>query len=290
MTDKRALLIVNKHSRKGSADIGKGLRTLEQNGISVQIHYPANSEETNALITSNSQEADRIIIAGGDGTISCAAKALIAAGLPVGILPIGTANDLARTLGIPIDFTAAMDVLIKGRIRAIDMGAVNDVLFFNAANIGLGTKVTRRLSKEVKGRLGILSYVHGVWNALKSNHPFRAKICCDGKTINIRSIQIAVGNGRFYGGGMTIKDDAAITDQRLDLYSIKPQKFWKLLSLAPAIRRGQLERQPYVDVVSGREISIYTRKPKLISTDGELTTQTPAKFQVLPGALRIFAP
>lgn len=290
MIDKQALLIINKNSRKGSDDIAEGVRLLQRHGISVLEHYPAGAAEMNALITRHREAADLVIIAGGDGTISCAAESLVATGLPLGILPMGTANDLARTLQIPLDPMAALEVIIKAKSRPVDLGSVNNILFFNAASIGLGTKVTRHLSKGMKGRWGVLSYARSVWDAFKANRSFRAKIYCDGKMINIQSIQIAVGNGRFYGGGMAIKDDAAINDQRLDLYSIKPQKFWKLLSLAPALRMGQFDRQPYVDVVSGREIEIYTRRKKSVSADGELSTQTPAKFHILPGALQVFVP
>ncbi len=290
MSDKQALLLVNQNSRNGMGNLDAARRRLHDHGIETALYYPAGAEEMNSLIAGLGQQYDRIIIAGGDGTLSSAASGLLAAGQPFGILPMGTANDLARTLTIPADMCAAADVIVRSQCRPIDLGRVNDVLFFNAASIGLGTKVTRKLSKDIKGRWGILGYARSAWEAFKANRSFRAKIVCDDRTMNIRSIQIAVGNGRFYGGGMAIKDDAAISDQRLDLYSIKPQKFWKLLSLAPAIHAGQMDTEPYVDVASGREIEIYTRRPKSISTDGELTTRTPARFEVIPEALRVYVP
>ncbi len=290
MTDKQALFLINKSSRKGSDDIAEAVELLHRHGMRILKYYPSGAAEMDTLIARHCEDADLVLLAGGDGTLSCAAESLVAAGLPLGILPMGTANDLARTLQIPLDPVAAAKVVINGKTSSIDLGSVNGILFFNAASIGLGTKVTRHLSKDMKGRWGMLSYVRSVYNVFKSNRSFRAKIYCDGEMINIRSIQIAVGNGRFYGGGMAIKDDAAINDQRLDLYSIKPQKFWKLLSLAPALRTGQFDSEPYVDVISGHEIEVYTRRKKSVSADGELSTQTPAKFHVLPKALQVFVP
>lgn len=287
---KKALLLVNKGSRNGGQDIAEGVDFLKSRGIDVLMHHPDDGRDLAAQIDKHHRDIDFLIIGGGDGTLNCAARSILERRIPFGILPLGTANDLARTLNIPADLPGALNVIVNGRLLDIDLGSVNGVLFFNAANIGLGTKVTRQLSREIKGRLGVLSYAHSTWKAIKANYPFRARIVCDGRVVHTRSIQIAVGNGRFYGGGMVIDNDATISDQRLDLYSLKPQKFWKLLSLTPALRAGQFSGQQEVEVLHGKEIEIFTRRRKSVSTDGELTTRTPAKFQVIPNAARVFVP
>lgn len=288
LPQKKALLIINRASRNGEIEPGDGIRFLEANGIDVIMHYPENSSEMNALINKYHNIIDLVIIGGGDGTLNHAARGILGKQTPLGILPLGTANDLARTLDIPNDFIGALNVVVKGRLREIDLGCVNGIPFFNAASIGLGSHVTRNLSKCVKSKWGALGYAHGAWSALKTNRSFRAKIVCDDMVIHTRSIQIAVGNGRFYGGGMAIKNDATISDQRLDLYSIKPQKIWNLLSLVPAVRTGQFDNREYVEVLHGRKIEVFTRKRKSISTDGELTTYTPGTFQVIPRAVQVF--
>ena len=97
---------------------------------------------------------DLVIIGGGDGTLSMAADALVDAQLPVGVIPLGTANDLARTLNLPLDPLAAAEVIAAGRQRRIDLGWVNGTHFFNVATIGLGVGVARRLTREAQTPLG----------------------------------------------------------------------------------------------------------------------------------------
>lgn len=284
------LLVVNRASGTGDASLATGIELLRDNGLDIIEQYPNDPGDLPGLIHEYRQSVDAVILGGGDGTINGAAGALFETGLPLGILPMGTANDLARTLAIPADVVDACEVIVSGRSERVDLGRVNDVLFFNAASIGLGTDVTRRLSREVKNRWGVLSYGRTVYDAFQACRSFSAELTCDGHTETLRSIQIMVGNGRFYGGGMTVASDAAIDDQRLDLYSLKPQSFIRLLSLAPVLRAGPQGDNDALDVRHGARMVIRTRKRRPISTDGEVRTHTPAHFQVEAGAVRVFAP
>lgn len=119
---------------------------------------------------------------------------------------------------------------------------------------------------------------------------FPATIVVDGKVFSVKTIQIAVGNGRYYGGGMPIAHDAAIDDQRLDLYSIELERWWQIFPLVWHLPRGQQHLLKWVRTVEGREIEIHTSKAYKVNTDGEITTITPAKFRVIPNALQVFVP
>jgi YegS/Rv2252/BmrU family lipid kinase len=286
----RALVIVNRKSRQGSANLQAVLRALEACGIEPVEERAAHAGHLAELIRRHRDQVDRVIIGGGDGTMNCAASALLENDLPLGILPMGTANDLARTLKIPADPVKACEVICAGRSRRIDLGRVNGKYFFNAASIGLGAQVTRNLSSEVKSRWGALGYARTVYDAIKTARSFSAEINCDGRVEHVRSMQIAVGNGRYYGGGMSISHDAAIHDERLDLYSLKPMSLWQLLKLAPALRRGHHRDLDSVLVLQGREIEVRTRRSKSVTTDGELSTRTPARFEVVPRALSVYVP
>jgi YegS/Rv2252/BmrU family lipid kinase len=290
MSQARALLIINRKSRCGSADLAAALRVLEAQGLQPTTEYAEGAGQFESLIERHRGEIDRLIIGGGDGTMNCAARALVEADLPVGILPMGTANDLARSLGIPADPARACETIGAGRLRRIDLGQVNGVYFFNAASIGLGAEVTRNLTSEVKSRWGAWGYARTVYDAVKTARSFSATITCDGHTEDVRSIQIAVGNGRYYGGGMSIAHDASIDDERLDLYSLKPISFWQLLKLTPALRAGHHRDLEAVLVLHGREIEVHTRRSKSVTTDGELTTRTPARFRIVPKALSVYVP
>ena len=104
-----------------------------------------------------------------------------------------------------------------------------------------------------------------------------------------RTVHLAVGNGRHYGGGMTVSEEAEIDDARLDIYSLDVHSFWRLLVLLPAIRHGRHGHWREVRTAQGADIIVRTRQPRSVNTDGEITTQTPVRFRVLPKAVEAFA-
>ena len=290
MAATRGLLIVNRQSRTGSADLSATIDLLQQHGLSVLERQFDQAEEIAEAIRHDCGNADLVIVAGGDGTMNAAADALVECGLPLGILPTGTGNDLARTLGVPTTLAEAAAVITGGRRHAIDLGRANGKHFFNVASIGLSAELTRHHTVERKRRLWLFAYVLSVRDAYRQTRPFQARIVCDGKTLRVRAIQISIGNGRHYGGGMTIAEHATIDDGWFDVYCLKPLSFWRLLILFPALRRGRLQRQESVAVMRGRTVEVTTRRAMPVNTDGEITTRTPARFEVVPRALSVLVP
>jgi YegS/Rv2252/BmrU family lipid kinase len=167
---------------------------------------------------------------------------------------------------------------------------VNGKYFFNVASIGLSVAVARMIDAETKRRWGTAGYALTVMKALRDHRPFRVRIRCDGRFLQLRSIQIAVGNGRHYGGGLTVASDAAIDDHMLDLYSIGPAGLLRLALLAPALRTGRHGEFEGVHLLRGRHIELETSRPMPVNTDGEVTTHTPAVFRILPAALEMMVP
>ena len=290
MAGSRALLIVNRRSRAGDGDLSDAIAALEAQGVSVRERSFERPEEIERTIRAEAGNVDLVVLAGGDGTMNAAADALLECGLPFGILPTGTANDLARTLEIPSDLAEAAAVIGGGRRHRIDLGRVNGKHYFNAASIGLSAEVTRHHTVERKRRYRVFAYFLSLRDAWATARPFRARLICDGRRTRLRAIQITVGNGRHYGGGMTVSEDAAIDDGWLDVYCLRPGSLWGLLALFPALRLGRLRHRESVQVLRGRAIDVMTRRRLPINTDGELTTQTPAKFRVVPRALTVFVP
>ncbi|MBD2180524.1 lipid kinase [Planktothrix sp. FACHB-1355] len=288
--NRRALLLVNRHSRRGQQNLSQAIEQLQALGFQLFEESTEQPKHLPKLIHKYCDRVDLAIVGGGDGTLNAAADALLETQLPLGILPLGTANDLARTLGIPPNLPEACQIIADGHIQRIDLGWVNGKHFFNVASLGLSVKITEQLTKEVKQRWGKLAYAATASQAIWQARPFWAHIRQGDETIRVKTVQIAVGNGRYYGGGMLVRDDAKIDDQRLDLYSLEIQHWWQLLLQLLALSLGQHPQWLGVRTLEGEEFEVITVKPRPINTDGELTTYTPAKFRLIPQALPVFVP
>lgn len=291
MTPSASLLLVNPRARSaGEADLEAGLERLRQAGQEIIQVQPQGREQTARVIAEHRDRVARVIVAGGDGTVSSTAEALVRCGLPLGLLPLGTANDLARTLGIPTEVAAACEVIVQGARKKIDLGRVNGHYFFNVANIGLGVRITHELTPKAKKYFGVFSYLKALSTALSKERGFSVNLRVDGRTYRLRSIQLAVGNGRYYGGGNLIDAQADIDDGRLALYSIRPQSLWELLTLAPVLRDGRHYQSERTFNTRARHIELHTARPREVDADGEPVTQTPAVFEVVDQAIEVYVP
>lgn len=287
---KRVLLLHNAKARRSGEALETVCARLEAGGFAVTVEPFENLPEIARDITRLHESSDAVVVCGGDGSISSAAPAVIESGLPLGIIPAGTANDLARTLSIPLDFAAAADLIVAGQAKRIDVGMVNGHAFFNVASIGLSSELAQKLDPELKKRFGRLSYAVAVMRVMASARRYRARIVEKGSGTRVKTYQIAVGNGRLYGGGNVVAETAAIDDGRLDLYSLEMPSLWKSVLMARAFRTGTHGAWKEVRTARCVEFDIETRRPMPVNTDGEIVTATPAHFRVLPAAVTVFAP
>lgn len=286
----RALLLVNRHSRRGEETLSHAISQLQALGFQLFEESTAQPQQLSDIICHYRDRVDLVIIGGGDGTLNAAVEGLVSTQLPLGILPLGTANDLARTLKIPQSIPKACQVIAAGHTQRIDLGRVNDKHFFNVASLGLSVQITNQLDKQSKRVWGVLAYAATALKVVWKARPFWAEIRTQKESIRVKTVQIAVGNGRYYGGGMAVARDAAINDQRLDLYSLEYQHWWQIILLLPAIWRGRQAEWLGVRTLEGKEFEILTRKPQPINADGEIVTYTPAKFRLIPKAINVFVP
>jgi diacylglycerol kinase (ATP) len=282
----RALFISNRRASHVQAALADAASCLEGRGFTL-VRPKGDGAPGIAGVRQQLADVDLVIIAGGDGTVNAVIGALVGQPKALGIIPLGTANDLARTLEIPLDIPAACDVIAAGRVRQIDVTSVNGRYFCNVASIGLSVDITRRLTRQTKRRWGIYAYLLASARGLRELRHFHAVIRSPEGEIRTRSVQIAVGNGKFYGGGMVVAADATIFDHQLHIYSLEVEHWWEMLALFPALRRGsQIYWRRARTLVAG-DVQISTRRPRTIDIDGELVLKTPAHFRVLPAAVSV---
>lgn len=283
------LMICNPGSRSGSAAVDSLRERLSALG-GVEFRKPNSPNEVPELIRQYGSQVERIVLGGGDGTINLALDALIEVDRPLGILPMGTANDLARSLNLPDNLERALDVIVLGHSQRIDVARANDVSFVNAIGMGLGPRMTREMDSDEKARFGVLAYLMGIARALRGQRHFQARIDFDGKTREYTCLQITVANGIHYGGGMTIADDAKLDDGRLDVLVVRYQGYLSLLGNAFRLRSGDMRASGTMHHFRGREVSITTQPGQDVTADGEFLTETPVECNVYPKCLEVFTP
>ncbi|MCX8254816.1 Lipid kinase [Beijerinckiaceae bacterium RH AL1] len=291
-TDKRrrALLIVNESSRTGASHTDAAAAALRNGGLEIFFGTSRRAADLSPCILAHRDDVDCVVLGGGDGTLNAAARGLMATGLPLGVLPLGTANDFARSVGVPFDLEAAARVIAEGYAHAVDIGEVNGHPFFNVASVGLAADLAKRLTREGKRRFGRLSYAITAARCLMEAAPFHATLLVGNEKVMVRTLQIAVGNGRYYGGGNVVAPGARIDDQHLDLYSLEFSRIWRMALMLPHFKRGEHGAIREVRTARGVSFEVITRKPRPVNADGELVTHTPAVFTQRPRAINVYVP
>lgn len=273
----RALLVVNRRSRNGHRLRKHVRRELHQRGVEVVKHAHSPGE------------VDCIIAAGGDGTVVRLIARAIALNVPLGVVPLGTFNDLARTLAVPLDLAPACDVIAAGHTRAIDVARVNGVYYVNEASIGISSRLARLQTRDEKQRFGVFTFAVSAFQAFRHARPIQAEIAFDERIERFKTVQLTVANSHHFGGFFTV-GDAAIDDGWLDLYAIEIGSFAQAFSVARAIFAGRRRAVPGLRSYRAASFRVFTRRPHRITADGEPAGTTPAVFEVVPGALRVFTP
>lgn len=292
----RAVLIVNTGSRRGREEAARVRRLLNAAGVSLHASYGLRHPERlpATVRAALDQGCTLIILGGGDGSVSAAVAELAGREAILGLLPLGTANDFARGLGIPDDLEAACATIARGRIVAVDLGLAGEHQYVNVVTMGLGAEVVKTTSARLKRLVGPLAYPVATLRALRRYRPFAATLTFpegDHPAVSYgRLLQIAVGNGRFYGGGAVVAPGARIDDGMLDVYAIELRSWWALVGVAWSLKSGRHIRRDDVPYWRTRQVRITTRPRLPVDVDGELVDLTPELFSVARGALRVLVP
>ncbi|NMA85735.1 MAG: diacylglycerol kinase family lipid kinase [Tissierellia bacterium] len=213
-----------------------------------------------------------IVAVGGDGTVNEVAIGIIESGRGnLGIIPSGTGNDLARTLEIPFELEKALDIIIKGNKKEIDIGLVNNNLFLNIASIGLDSEVVKNTEKIKKRIRSKIAYGVGVINTLLKFRGKKVIIEIDDHLIDRDISLVAVGNGKYYGGGFKILPMAVAEDGYFHVIVVNKASRIKLLVLFPSILFGKHTKfKNMVQVFKAKEIKVITEDKTYLNVDGEI--------------------
>ena len=238
-----------------------------------------------------------LFVGGGDGTLNEAINgvALVPGALETmtfGVVPLGTGNDFATALGLPVDVDDAVSVLLNAPPRAVDLGMVNGRLFANISGGGFFAEVSDSVTPQMKTVAGRLAYLIGGTQVLLDFSPLRASVDVDGgrTTFDTTLYAFAVCNSRTFGGGNLIAPHAIVDDGRLDVCVIDAMSTLEFVTLLRSVSRGTHVEDPRVHYLRAASVTFTFEAPVSINTDGEVLTASRCEYRVLPGATRFFAP
>jgi YegS/Rv2252/BmrU family lipid kinase len=243
----------------------------------------------------------RLLVGGGDGSISAAANLVAGTGVALGVLPLGTGNDFARNLRLPRDLAAACAVIAAGETRRVSVGVANGRVFLNALSFGVSAAIAKRLTPELKRRAGPAAYPIAAAGEALAPEPFRLTIDAQGSRRTLDALQVVVGNGRFHGGGTLVAPRATIDDDRLDVYAVEAaaesavmadrlRNAWTLARVGAMLRRGRHLEHPGVVHLRCAAVALDAAPAQDVNADGEILGTTPVACRVAPGLLTVLAP
>jgi diacylglycerol kinase (ATP) len=233
--------------------------------------------------------ADIVVASGGDGTINEVACAMVNTGIPMGILPAGSGNGLARSLGISLSYALALRTIIRGNTKLMDVAIANDTLYTSIAGVGFDAHVAQKFAESYLR--GMFSYLKIILNEFRAYKPLTYKLTIDGVSMEKQALVIVFANGNQFGFNTRIAPDAKVDDGFLDVCVMKKMPVSQLLNVGYHMMRGTPVKTGYTEYFKGKEITIETSSDPLMNIDGEpKIMQSPVKISIQPLALNVIVP
>ncbi len=269
------------------------LSALRTYGIEPEVWHTTLEDTGEGMAKKAADEhVDLVIAAGGDGTVHAVARGLIKREPTLAIIPMGTMNNLAHSLGIPLPLEAACAIIAKGETRAIDVGIINEQTFLEVAGIGIEALLFPA-AEEFKSP-GFLPMVRGIIDGLRAllaYKPTKIRISFDDKKARpYQAIQVTICNAPFYGIHFQIAPNILMDDGLLDIVIFKNFSKLEYIRHAISISQGRRVFQPKVTHRRVKSLRISTDHPVEIQADGVPHGHTPAVVTVTPGVLRVRVP
>jgi YegS/Rv2252/BmrU family lipid kinase len=244
--------------------------------------------------------ATQLVVVGGDGSVNEVVNGIAdAEGVELAVIPRGTGWDFVRTFDIPRDLDAAIDVALNGVVREIDLGVVTyrtwggenaRSVFANVASAGISGAIAQRANESSKALGGKVSYYWATLSVFFGWQTGEMRVSVDGESRSGKMIDAVVCNGRYLGGGMMMCPEAEPDDGVFDVLLIGDVTKRDLLLVLPKTYKGKHLPHPRLELLRGKVVTVESAEPLPIELDGEQPGTTPARFEVLPGALRLRVP
>ncbi len=291
----RLRLLVNPAAGKGKARrrLTKLLRYLEARRLDFDCRLsegPGHLTDLARELSLRRGGQDIPVVCGGDGSVNEVINGLDASSPPLGILPCGSGDDIARNLGIPRGIPEACDVILNGRVRTLDLVRAGNRRFLSIGGAGIDSEVTRRANSSRLALPGPALYSWAVILALLSFRPRHFTITADDWKYEGRLMFAAVANAPVYGGGMRLSPESVMDDGRMEICIVEAMGKLELLGNFPKIFRGTHLAHPKFRVLQARRALIESSEAADFYADGEFHQRLPVEVVLEPAALSVMTP
>lgn len=290
---KRVCVIVNPISggKKNKQKIIDYLQTcLNHTGMVVDIKITERRGHATQLANQASEkQMDLVVAIGGDGTMNEVATGLVGRKTVMAMIPLGSGNGLARSLGVPLQFQDAVDLIGEGNITAIDVGKVNEHYFFLLAGIGFDAAVGKRFDEHHSR--GPIPYFYLSMQEFLNYKPKKIKLQVDEHYLEIEPFMVTVANGRQFGNNAFVAPQAKLNDGKLNVSILHQLKLHHLPTFLPKVFNGTIDKFSHAEFYTAEKIILERTEPDFINIDGEPVFEAAQiTFRIIPGALRMVTP
>ncbi|MBH8599395.1 diacylglycerol kinase family protein [Thermoactinomyces sp. CICC 10523] len=264
-------------------------RRFQEIADKIEICHTSRPGDSARIIGEQGACADLVIAVGGDGTVHECVNALAKLRNPplFAMLPGGTCNDFARTLGISQDYREAVEQIIHLKERKVDIGKHGDRYFLNFWGIGLITQVSEEIRGDLKEKFGRLSYYLSAVQTLNHQEAFELDIEADTAAFKGKATMVLVGNGSFIGGVNAYFPQSSVTDGWLDVLIFKEVSFSSFWSMLTSYLTTEEPEGKDLVYFHAKKVRVKTTPPLKVDCDGEKNSYTPVTLSILPGHLRM---
>jgi YegS/Rv2252/BmrU family lipid kinase len=284
-------LLVNPHSAHGRTLklLPKVEQELDARRIPFRVERTRGLEDGVERALRAVEAAEVPVVISGDGLLGAVGGAMAGSDTPLGIVPGGRGNDLARILGIPDDPAAAVAVIAAGESRRIDVGEANGKRFLGIVSIGFDSEANR-IANETNFLRGNLVYAYAALRTLLTWKPGRFTVRAGEERVRFTGYSVAVANNSAFGGGMLVAPDAELDDGEFDIVTVGEVGKLRFVSNLPKVFKGTHVDEDEVRVFRAAQLELTASRPFPVFADGEHLTDLPASLRVLPRALSVLVP
>lgn len=291
MIRKRIAIVVNAGARTGVGVAAEAIAAVEEAGHeAIDCSVETGAELKEAFKRAVHESPDAVFVGGGDGTMTLAAQALAPVGIPMGVLPLGTTNNFARSLDLPLDWREALTLALQGEERVIYLGTVNGHIFCNVAAAGVSVNIAQDVTSEAKRMAGRLAYGIIGLQRLTDHQSFRVSVRAGKRRHRFRTHEVIVVNGRFHSA-REVAPQADPDKSHLVIAAFGTGRSrWQLIKSFGLFILGRHRKKPSSIELTYSSFRLNTRPSLDIEVDGEVLTHTPAEFGISPHMLKVLMP